>query len=383
MYSLTIEMLILLVVFIILSSVLAFIYIAHIMKNDDFYKTEMTYFRAYFSFVLVSIIVGAYLQTEHIFSAYLASDITYMLASLLLVFALINKTRVNFIMIPMLVLITILAGINAYFMDHTTLVMIRGPFSFVIYGILILATIKRAKEEHNNGYYIMAAAFSLQIIASAFLLYEHNHHNKALADGAILLSSIVGFLLVGISFMTTILISAHNQMMNLALFDTLTGLNNRRGLDHLLQNLLPLMHRDQRELSAVGIDIDFFKKINDTYGHDGGDIVLREFGKHLQSVIRKSDVCCRFGGEEFVLLLPDTNKENAQALMENIRVSIEQLEIPFENTIIKFTASFGISTECGEINFDKMLKDADKGLYQSKKMGRNCISHYSDIIDDQ
>jgi diguanylate cyclase (GGDEF)-like protein len=123
------------------------------------------------------------------------------------------------------------------------------------------------------------------------------------------------------------------------------------------------------------LDIDKFKNINDTYGHSIGDIVLVELSNILQKSLRKSDLICRYGGEEFVALLPDTNTENAMLVAEEIRKTIEEHKMVQDAQTIKCTVSLGVS----EINISKdktieqVLNRADKALYKAKDAGRNRV----------
>ena len=174
------------------------------------------------------------------------------------------------------------------------------------------------------------------------------------------------------------LIAEHNQLTQLTFTDPLTGLFNRRGLDHAVALLLSSAKRNKNSVSAITMDLDFFKSINDTYGHDGGDFVLKEFSRELLHQARSSDACSRLGGEEFVIVLPATKKANAMQVAERIRRSVEEKELNYGGKAIKITCSFGVSTLSTEIDMDYLLKQADKALYQAKADGRNrvCSSEY-------
>jgi len=124
------------------------------------------------------------------------------------------------------------------------------------------------------------------------------------------------------------------------------------------------------------IDIDKFKNINDTYGHDVGDEVIKRLARNLVEYLRGSDVVARLGGEEFAVILPDSSISNAQNKAEDIRSKIENLEFKLENSpTIKFTVSIGVSkyNEEEDITFDYILKRADDALYEAKENGRNKV----------
>jgi diguanylate cyclase (GGDEF)-like protein len=128
-------------------------------------------------------------------------------------------------------------------------------------------------------------------------------------------------------------------------------------------------------VSVVMSDLDRFKAINDRYGHLGGDEVLRAYGRVLQGSGRPVDVCCRYGGEEFLLVLPTLAAEEATRRAELIRAEARSLAIPFRDSILSVTASFGVATfpDHGE-TIDELLIAADRALYVSKRFGRNRVT---------
>jgi diguanylate cyclase (GGDEF)-like protein len=126
------------------------------------------------------------------------------------------------------------------------------------------------------------------------------------------------------------------------------------------------------------IDLDFFKKINDSYGHNQGDIVLTHLGKIIRETIREIDIPCRFGGEEFIILCPQTNKEQATVLAQRLQKYIREYDFPALNNPLKVSASFGV-TEINhkeDKNFDTVLERVDKALYESKENGRDRVTVY-------
>lgn len=159
--------------------------------------------------------------------------------------------------------------------------------------------------------------------------------------------------------------------------DYLTGVNNRR---NFLENA-EAVHRhaiDQdHPLSIVLLDIDHFKKINDTYGHDAGDTVLKWFTSHISDMLRSTDILARFGGEEFILLLPRTPIETAYDIAERIRKKIMNSPISIDDgSTINITVSLGVAEMHEEENINSIIKNADTALYQSKQNGRNRVSSY-------
>jgi two-component system cell cycle response regulator len=164
--------------------------------------------------------------------------------------------------------------------------------------------------------------------------------------------------------------------IELAVTDALTGLSNRRYLDNHLKILFNRSLTRGRPLSVLITDIDRFKQVNDTYGHDAGDEVLREFAARIRSTVRGADLACRFGGEEFVVVMPDTSADVAAAVAERLRAAVETVPFAIRNTGVELnvTASFGISSRIGIVETpDQLLKHADQALYEAKNTGRNRV----------
>jgi two-component system cell cycle response regulator len=166
------------------------------------------------------------------------------------------------------------------------------------------------------------------------------------------------------------------QTIELAVTDGLTGLHNRRYLDSHLQKLFDRAVARNRPLSLMIADIDRFKVINDTYGHAGGDDVLQQFAQRLRKNVRGIDLACRYGGEEFVVIMPDTNPALARSVAERIRDEIESEPFLVSGgaRAINVTASAGVATlGKGITNVSDLLKEADKALYEAKATGRNRV----------
>jgi diguanylate cyclase (GGDEF)-like protein len=152
--------------------------------------------------------------------------------------------------------------------------------------------------------------------------------------------------------------------------DSLTGLYNRRKFLELYNSSVLTMEQRGNDMSLLILDIDYFKKVNDTFGHGVGDGVLIQISHALLKNLRNIDIVCRWGGEEFVVLLPAVDLNNAMFLAEKLRCSIEAMNI---DTVGKVTASFGVT----QVNIGDDLEDvvarADAALYEAKASGRNCV----------
>ncbi|MBI3374673.1 MAG: diguanylate cyclase [Betaproteobacteria bacterium] len=166
-----------------------------------------------------------------------------------------------------------------------------------------------------------------------------------------------------------------DSLRMLALHDALTGLYNRRYMEDALQRELRRVERSRKPLSLVMIDIDHFKRFNDTFGHDAGDYVLGAIAKVITTNVRSSDLACRYGGEELAVLLPEANLECAMARAEKLRLAIRELSLTHRGqTLPAPTASFGVAEYPvhGE-NLPEFLKAADRALYRAKEAGRDQV----------
>jgi diguanylate cyclase (GGDEF)-like protein len=179
------------------------------------------------------------------------------------------------------------------------------------------------------------------------------------------------------------------NLRNLALAETraatdaLTGLPNSRSVADTLKRMIAQTQRMGTPLAAVLVDLDHFKQINDTYGHGKGDEALAAVADTLAAGIRGSDFAGRYGGEEFLLLLPNTGREGALALAENLRASVARLHVP---GIRRLSASFGVAVAPEDANgFDSLLRASDRALYRAKSAGRNrvdtiIVEELSDVV---
>jgi diguanylate cyclase (GGDEF)-like protein len=175
------------------------------------------------------------------------------------------------------------------------------------------------------------------------------------------------------------LMQRNEEVLQLSVTDALTKVNNRGYFNTHCPGYITRAMRSGEPLSALMCDVDHFKKVNDTYGHLAGDMVLRNFAACLQAMVRTDiDLLVRYGGEEFVVLLPDTNSAQAHIVAERMRLAIEALHHPWENLVIKVTASFGVATYTPSVGaepltLEQLMIAADDCLYQAKAGGRNCV----------
>jgi diguanylate cyclase (GGDEF)-like protein/PAS domain S-box-containing protein len=162
-----------------------------------------------------------------------------------------------------------------------------------------------------------------------------------------------------------------DALFDLATKDALTNIYNRRYFEELANLKISEIKRYDKDLSLLLFDLDFFKKVNDNYGHNAGDYVLQKVTKITKSNLRSSDILGRYGGEEFIILLPETNVEESYNIAERIRESIYKSPIEYKNEVIKTTISLGISEYKKNDTFENLVEKADINLYLAKSNGRN------------
>ena len=199
-----------------------------------------------------------------------------------------------------------------------------------------------------------------------------------------ILKYIGGFFLIGIIFFiyreitlrkhNTILEAKNRELKILATTDALTGVKSRRNFFDIGEQYVLMAKRENFPLSFIMLDIDYFKKVNDIYGHMAGDEVLKNFTKIISNNLRKSDIFGRVGGEEFAIILHNADKNTALQIAEKIRKKINNISVKFHDKIIKITVSLGVAVLKEEDTLDSLFNKADKALYASKQNGRNQVT---------
>jgi diguanylate cyclase (GGDEF)-like protein len=161
----------------------------------------------------------------------------------------------------------------------------------------------------------------------------------------------------------------------------LTELFTRRYFEDYLElhykRLLAMPDSSVHQLAIVMVDIDFFKKVNDQYGHQAGDFVLKSVGKIMKNTFRKTDLPCRYGGEEFLVILPGTGLSGAVHAADKLRQAVEKERLVFENKHIPVTVSCGVAAFHPSENYSEAIARADQALYHSKESGRNKVSYHN------
>ena len=234
--------------------------------------------------------------------------------------------------------------------------------------------------------YLQMATISLALIPMIIVLLTLGHEETfwvGIAACCMYVSCMITSVLLQKTFNGNLelaydLEQAKKQAENLARTDALTGLNNRRAFFDKAEPLFAYCKRNQQPISAVMLDIDHFKKINDSYGHAAGDIALRNLAQLIKTHLRDSDIPCRFGGEEFVVLLPNTSITEAVEMANLLKKRMLESTIALaDENALSLTASFGIA-ENGE-TVEDLLNHADKAMYAAKNYGRNHVMSYCHI----
>lgn len=269
---------------------------------------------------------------------------------------------------------------------------------FLISGALLLAIslffVRKLARELPRGlnrtsWRILGGFIMLFIVGylGFYLLKRGSHYDKheMVVPVVFFFGAIFVLLVCILAYHTTKELKRVVELEQETITDPLLGIFNRRFLDRRLQEELLRAQRHGLPLSLMLLDIDFFKKVNDTWGHQNGDIVLKHLAKLLVDTLRQTDLVARFGGEEFVLLLPHTHQGDARMLAERLRRTVEQTPVLITTSDdgyqeLRVTISIGLSCMQQENdNCCDMLERADKALYQAKQTGRNRVISCDDM----
>lgn len=320
--------------------------------------------------------------------------------------------------------IACLGGISlkAWYADHKTHAIVLGVFLLFIVVNLAAYWITRNRWQNKTGMLCIVGTLFIYLVASGgenntgplwlYVFPPLVFYLTSLQVGTLLLSLCLLFTIVTfqfphlpfvlaqyeldfqLRFFTTMVfesifcfvletsrLRARNELVRLATrhehaarTDELTGLPNRRDMQIQLNNEFARYQRSGHHFSVVLIDLDLFKRINDDYGHEAGDHVLQMFAELMITVCRQSDIPCRWGGEEFLILLPDTSLLQALTLSERLRYEVDQHGFMLKSERLPVTISAGVCSisQCSSI--DHLLRQADKHLYDAKTAGRNRIA---------
>lgn len=211
-----------------------------------------------------------------------------------------------------------------------------------------------------------------------YLIIEQKKKDVALLQNTLILNLASSlFVSILILLLVTASINGYQKSIEvIATTDKLTGVANRQLFDVLVQQTYNQSRRNKSPLGAIMLDIDYFKNINDTYGHPTGDAVLKSLAQLIKHSIRKSDVIFRWGGEEFLILLPESDTQIAAQVAEKIRQKVSEHKIKFSGNSIPITVSAGVTSTAELDNVDDLVAHADNALYIAKGNGRDRVERY-------
>ncbi len=232
-----------------------------------------------------------------------------------------------------------------------------------------------AYEYHVNGEQIFLNTRLLPEFGW-YLMVEQSNHPSEKRLFATLMKNLGVSISVSMLFLFLLWLTIggyQRRLEQMATTDKLTGIMNRQAFDYFFKRLLAKRISQHRSISILLVDIDHFKQVNDHYGHGVGDIVLRHIANLIQQTVRHSDQACRWGGEEFVILLDDCNLDNALLRADTLRKKIESAKVRTKDDTIQITISCGVAEYKNNETLDMLINRADIALYQAKQQGRNQV----------
>ena len=271
--------------------------------------------------------------------------------------------------------ICLAAGLSVFFLPPRQMFVIQTASAALFFAGTGLLCLRRSWQQSNIGDGIIAWAALTMFVGMPVAIYQllvagDYREAQAIAFGV----HSVSYALVVVGFLASVLIEYQQHLSHLATQDPLTRLLNRRGLEDALYISFAHASRHGLSTSAIMVDIDHFKKINDSFGHEAGDQVLRQVADTLQRMSRASDVVARTGGEEFLLVLPDTGLDAARHLAERIREAIGEKPLAVDHQKIPVTISLGVASVAGDVDLEALAQAADRAMYLAKRGGRNRVA---------
>ncbi|MCV2361864.1 GGDEF domain-containing protein [Paucibacter sp. DJ1R-11] len=267
-------------------------------------------------------------------------------------------------------------------MDQYAARVVAGSLTFSLQIVFILRSLlDRRMPRHGRGRYILLTAFFallasllLRSLAAAMGWMASNDDDAGrLWLTMVFVVALCAVISISLGFVYMTMERAELRNFELAMKDMLTGLSNRRAISDQLHMAVSRAQRQGQYLSVLMLDIDHFKRVNDGYGHQAGDAVLRGVAHTLLSRLRAQDQIGRFGGEEFLLMLPDTSLEGAATLAEALRQAVEATPTQWGAHRISVTISIGVAggVITGAVTVDGLVAAADSAMYRAKQSGRN------------
>ncbi len=269
-----------------------------------------------------------------------------------------------------------LAGCLAvFFLPPPRMFALQTLLAALFFGGAGIVCALRAWREHNVGDAVIACAALMMVTGTTWVVYQLLvPENTAVAQTAAFGVHGAAYALVAIGFLTSVLIEYQQHLSQLATEDPLTRLFNRRGLEDALFLSLAQAARKQLPTAAIMVDVDHLRQVNDSFGHETGDRVIQQVAGTLKRMSRATDVVARIGGEEFLLVLPDSDLQAARVLAERIREAVGERPLLLEGQRVPVTVSLGVASASGDVDLDDLTRDADRALSMAKRGGRNRVA---------
>ena len=272
-------------------------------------------------------------------------------------------------------IICLFVCLSVFFLPPQRMFVVRTSAAALFFAGVGLLCAWRGWQQRNIGDAIIACAALIMVVGIPAALYQlQGNANYPKAQAIAFGVHSCAYSLVAIGFLASVLIEYQQHLSHLATEDPLTRLLNRRGLEGALHVSLAQASRQGLPTAAIMVDIDHFKKVNDSFGHETGDQVIRQVAHILRHMTRTSDVVARTGGEEYLLVLPSTSLDAARTLAERIRLAIGERPLLVDHQRIPVTVSLGVASVIGEVDMDELSQEADRAMYLAKRGGRNRVA---------
>lgn len=360
------------------SGVLIYFIITVMMITGDYWLIDRNFFIHDFIHSLLGLVNGAFcLLTLFFFAHYKILRSYYPYAAMALTFwAIVSMTWLTMTMLT-----------EAFRYQAMMIISMIYIMGFVLTGV--------------KPFHMLLTGLMAAVVAMIMLLSLHIPIDVMVMGRVLVGSSVMGFLISKMlcTRERMIFLVMHQarlsekinrihaeELLHLSQHDALTKVSNRRTFDEMLDSYFEQARHDEVPLSLLFIDVDFFKKYNDHYGHQKGDEVISAIAKSIKDSIRHMDFVARYGGEEFVVLLPETDAHGAYAVASNIFKAVERLAIPHSQSLVSsnVTISLGFTVYKGEAEIFKsdFLQRADQALYRAKQLGRNQIYYHTLQVEE-
>ncbi|TDG12090.1 GGDEF domain-containing protein [Seongchinamella unica] len=269
----------------------------------------------------------------------------------------------------------LLGCLSAFFLGTGQLFVTQVLLATVFFVAAGVVSAVRCVQEKNVGDLIIAVAAVIMFIGTSLSMYQFiGLDNRLLGQVIAFGAHSWAYVLVAVGFLASVLIEYQQHLSHLATEDPLTRLLNRRGLEDAMRVSMAHASRHDLPTAAIVIDVDHFKQVNDSFGHDTGDQVIRRVAAMIERMCRASDVLARTGGEEFLVILTDTDQVAARSLAERICHAIGERPLLVDQQRIPVTVSLGVAATVGEVDLDALTQEADQAMYLAKRSGRNRVA---------